>query len=233
MSQTSHQPQKNWRAEGSPPSLAHRRAGQIWDDRIGEARVQAYNWRRATFLMGLISLLSTGGLIAQSFKQSVIPYLVEVESSGKVRLVGKVTEQTWDLQESSKLYELETWITNFRGLSSDAQIVKERLAYVRIHATSAANLQLEDFMTREDPLKAFGTQTRTVHIESTTKLKGSEQAYRVEWIEKVFGEEGTRLEDERYVGEFHLTISPPTTEEALRQNPLGVYVSFFDFDKKR
>ena len=222
-----------WEPQGAAPSLAHRRAGQIWDERIGEARVQAHNWRRIAFVMGLIALLSIGGLIAQSFKQSVIPYLVEVESEGKVRLVGAVTEQEWNLSESAKLKALHDWIGSFRGLSSDPQIVKERLTYTRLHATAAANLQLERYLEEKDPLAKFGKEQRTVHIESTTMIAGSEQAYRVEWTEHVFGEEGQDLGRERFVGEFHLSITPPKTDEELRLNPLGIYITFFDFDQKR
>lgn len=228
-----HGQKTSWAPEGEMPTTAHLRAGQIWDARIGEARVQAFNWRRMTFFMGAITMVSVLGLIAQSFKQDVVPYLVEVEASGKVRLVGSVTEQDWSLNESAKLHQLESWITNLRGLSSDAAIMEDRLAYVRHHATAAGNVQLGDYMERENPLEKFGEETRTIHVESTTKVAGSEQAYRVEWLEKVFSHGGKDQGVERYVGEFHLSITPPTTREELQMNPLGVYITFFDFSEKR
>ncbi len=231
MSQTSQN--KTWEPKDKAPTLNHQRAGQIWDTRIGEARVQAYNWRRATFLMGAISLLSISGLIAQSFKQDVVPYLVEVESEGQVRLVGQVREQDWSLKESAKKKQLHDWIVNLRGLSSDPQIVKERQAYVYIRATNKASLQLELYHEKQDPLKSFGEQTRTVHVESTTQIEGSENAYRVVWKEHVFGEQGDDLGVESFIGEFHLSIVPPKDEAMLETNPLGVYVSFFDFDQKK
>lgn len=222
-----------WEPQGSTPSLAHRRAGQTWDERIGTNVVSKHNWQRISFLQGVLNILLVAGLIAQSLKQSVIPYLVEVESEGKVRLVGAVTEQEWNLSESAKLKALHDWIGSFRGLSSDPQIVKERLTYTRLHATAAANLQLERYLEEKDPLARFGKEQRTVHIESTTMIAGSEQAYRVEWTEHVFGEEGQDLGRERFVGEFHLSITPPKTDEELRLNPLGIYITFFDFDQKR
>ena len=42
------------------PETPYQKAGQIWDDRIGSARVQARNWR----LMAFGSLLLSGGLSA-------------------------------------------------------------------------------------------------------------------------------------------------------------------------
>ena len=42
------------------PETPYQRAGQLWDERIGAARVQARNWRLAAF----VSLALTGGLAA-------------------------------------------------------------------------------------------------------------------------------------------------------------------------
>ena len=42
------------------PETPYQRAGQVWDERIGSARVQARNWRLAFF--GMLTL--SGGLAA-------------------------------------------------------------------------------------------------------------------------------------------------------------------------
>lgn len=182
---------------------------------------------------GVVSLVCAIGLIYQSTKQSVIPYLVEVEAKGEVRLVGAVTEQEWSIGESSKRVELSRFIRNLRSVSSDGRILQERFAYARDHATPAGNLQIDRFVTEDDPFKRFGSEVRTVHVVSQTELPGSKNAYRVEWREEVFGAKGgAKAGVEHYVGEFHLAIIPPTDEAMLEQNPLGVFVSFFDFDRK-
>lgn len=208
------------------------RAGAEWDDRIGTSRVQAANWRLAFFSSMLFSLVCVVGLIVQSTKASVIPYLVEVEASGQVRLVGAVTTQDWSLTESSKRESLTRFIRNLRSISSDHNILQERFAYVRNHATPAGQLQIDRMLESHDPFERFGKEQRTIRIISQNALKGSKEAYRVEWEEKVFGEGGGPAQKQHYVGEFHLSIIPPTDEQTLELNPLGVYVSFFDFDRK-
>jgi hypothetical protein len=61
----------------------YQRAAQIWDDRIGSARVQARNWRLACFgSLGLAGLLATG-LIWQSAHGSIVPWVVEVDRLAK------------------------------------------------------------------------------------------------------------------------------------------------------
>lgn len=42
-----------------PPETPYQRAGQLWDERIGSARVQARNWR----LMAFGCLMLTGGTV--------------------------------------------------------------------------------------------------------------------------------------------------------------------------
>src|ERR1700749_4483102 len=69
------------------PETPYQRAGQLWDERIGSARVPARNWR----LMGFGGLILTPGLPAalvwQSLQSRVVPYVVEVDALGEARAV--------------------------------------------------------------------------------------------------------------------------------------------------
>src|SRR5665213_3887264 len=62
------------------PATPYQRAAQVWDDRIGSARVQAKNWRIMSF-GGLGLALCFGGALAwQSVQSRVTPYVVQVLS---------------------------------------------------------------------------------------------------------------------------------------------------------
>ena len=69
------------------PSTPYQRAGQLWDDRIGSARVQARNWRLMAFGGLALSTAMAGGLIWQSLQSRVTPYVVEVDRLGEARAV--------------------------------------------------------------------------------------------------------------------------------------------------
>src|SRR5260370_525759 len=60
------------------PETPYQRAGQVWDERIGSARVQARNWRLIAFGGLLLSTGLSGGLLWQSMQSRVLPYLLEV-----------------------------------------------------------------------------------------------------------------------------------------------------------
>ena len=64
------------------PETPYQRAGQLWDERIGSARVQARNWRLMAFGGLLLSAGLSSGLLWQSMQSRVVPYVVEVDSLG-------------------------------------------------------------------------------------------------------------------------------------------------------
>ena len=68
------------------PVTPYQRAAQVWDDRIGSARAQAKNWRLAFFGCLAISGGLAGGLVWQSARGSIVPWVVEVDKLGKPRL---------------------------------------------------------------------------------------------------------------------------------------------------
>ena len=65
----------------------YQRAAQVWDERIGSARVQARSWRYAFFgALGLSAAL-TGGLVWQNARGTIVPWVVEVDRLGEARTV--------------------------------------------------------------------------------------------------------------------------------------------------
>ncbi len=74
----------------TPESVTpYKAAAQVWDQRIGSARVQAKNWRLMAF--GCLSLapLMAGDLVWRSSQSIGTPFVVEVDIAGQVRAVGE------------------------------------------------------------------------------------------------------------------------------------------------
>src|SRR5882724_7826728 len=79
------EPRNQHRPPETSPYLAARRE---WDERYGNFITRAKNWRTAAFLALLIATLETGGLIALSMKAKTVPYVVAVDSLGRVLAAG-------------------------------------------------------------------------------------------------------------------------------------------------
>src|SRR3546814_3619439 len=69
------------------PVTPYQRAAQIWDDRIGSARVQARNWRLAFFGCLALSGGLAAGLVWQSARGTIVPWVVEVDKLGEAQTV--------------------------------------------------------------------------------------------------------------------------------------------------
>ncbi len=63
-----------------------------------------------------------------------------------------------------------------------------------------------------------------------SSLRASESSFQVRWVERTF--EGGALKDtRRLTGLFSLILTPPRTVEAVRKNPLGIYVHTFNWSQ--
>ena len=67
------------------PTTPYQRAAQQWDDRIGSARVQAKNWRLAFFGALALSGGLSAGLVWQSARGHIVPWVVQVDRLGEAQ----------------------------------------------------------------------------------------------------------------------------------------------------
>ena len=72
-------------ADTPQPATPYQSAAQVWDERIGSARVQAKNWRFMAFGCLTLAVLMAGGLVWRSAQSIVTPYVIEVDNAGQVR----------------------------------------------------------------------------------------------------------------------------------------------------
>ena len=73
------------------PETPYQRAAQIWDDRIGSARVQARNWRLMAFGCLILSAGFAAALVWQSARGTIVPWVVQVDNLGQAQTVAPAT----------------------------------------------------------------------------------------------------------------------------------------------
>src|SRR5687768_7160537 len=70
--------------KGTPESYnPYLTARREWDERYGDQITRARNWRTMAFLSGLVALSATCGLIWQTTKSHVVPFVVVTDSLGR------------------------------------------------------------------------------------------------------------------------------------------------------
>ena len=210
------------------PETPYQRAGQMWDERIGSARVQARNWRLMAF--GCLSLATglSGALVWQSLQSRVTPYVVEVDRLGEARAVAEA-DKGWTPSDAQIAWALSRFIRNVRSVSLDPVLMRQDWLEAYDFATKRGAQFLGDYARSNDPFADIGN--RTVSVQVTSVVRASDRSFQVKWIETSF-DRGSRVGDSHWTAIITVAMKPPTTAEVLRKNPLGVYVDAIDWSRE-
>ncbi len=203
------------------PVTPYQKAAQLWDERIGSARVQARNWRLMAFGSLALSMGLTVGMAWQSMQSRVTPYVVEVDRLGDVRAVAPAIE-TYQPTDAQIAWHLGRFIASVRGVSVDPVLVRRNWLDAYDFATDRAAVFLNDYARATDPFAAIGT--RSVSVQVTSVVRASDSSFQVKWTEQVY-ERGSLARAERWTAILTTVIQPPRSAEVLRKNPLGLYVN--------
>lgn len=224
-----NQPTQNYQPEGEAvnPYLA---AKAEWDNRIGSARVQAFNWRIFALASMILSVILACGLIYQSTKSTVTPYIVEVSADGAARAVGPAREATFVPQEKEIKYFLGQFIIKTRTLTMDPVVSKQNWVTAYAFMRPAAANKMNDLVKKENPLAKMGQETVQANIRVVVPV--SKNTFQIRWTEDVFTKDGAVKESYRMTGLFTVDFTAPKTEQELMVNPLGLYISDFSWSRE-
>ena len=210
------------------PETPYQRAAQVWDDRIGSARVQARNWR----LMALGSLILSAGLatalVWQSASGSIVPWVVQVDKLGAAQAVAPATAD-YEPSDPQLAFYLAKFIEQVRSIPSDPIIVRQNWLRAYDFTTQAGALALNDYARTNDPFANVGKQQVAVDVSSV--IRASPTSFRIAWIERRY-QDGSLASTERWSAIVTVVVQTPRTTDALRKNPLGIYINAINWSKE-
>lgn len=210
------------------PVTPYQKAAQIWDERLGTARVQAKNWRLMAFGCLGLSIGLALQLAQLAMTSRVTPYVVEIEKEGAVRAVAPALE-TYEPSDAQLAWQLARFVENIRGVSTDPVVVKQNWLKAYDYATDKAAQTLNDYARENDPFAKIGT--RSVTVEITSVVRASPSSFQVRWREKAF-ENGTPAGVTSFTGVLTIVLKPPRDAATLRANPLGLYVNAINWSRE-
>lgn len=210
------------------PVTPYQRAAQLWDERLGSARVQARNWRLMAFGCFALSIGLAGGLLWQSSQSRITPYVVEVDKLGEVQAIGPAIEP-YRPTDAQIAWYLARFITDLRSLSIDPVLVRRNWLEAYDYATDHGAVFLNDFARTNDPFKAVGQKTVSVQVTSVVRV--SDDSFQVKWTEQSY-EHDSLAKTERWTAILTIVVQQPRTADALRKNPLGLYVNGINWSRE-
>lgn len=205
----------------------YQKAAQVWDERMGSARVQAKNWRLAALMSISMATLLGAAFIWQSSQSLVTPYVVEIERGGGIRAVSSTTPN-YKPSDAQIGYQLGEFISNVRSISIDPIVVKENWLKAYNYTTDRAAHTLNDYARIHDPFAMIGRKSVSVKIISV--VRSSDDSFEIRWRETAFLNGAVQSLD-TFTASLSIVLESPRDEQTLHRNPLGIYVHGLNWSK--
>ena len=209
------------------PVTPYQKAAQMWDERIGSARVQARNWRLMALGGIALSIVLSLILLVLGRAGPATPYVVEVDAQGGARAIGPATE-IYRPSDAQIAFHLSRFVEHVRSLSIDPVVVRQSWLKAYDFVTSNAAVTLNAYARDNDPFTKVGRETVSVDVISV--VRASDATFQLRWLEKSF-EGGAPKDTKRLTGMFSIVVVPPRTHEQIAKNPLGIYVHAFSWSQ--
>lgn len=210
------------------PVTPYQKAAQVWDERIGSARVQARNWRYMAFGCLILSAGFASALVWQSARGTVVPWVVEIDRHGDARTVESAMAD-YRPTDPQIAWHLARFIEQVRGLPSDPIVLRQAWLRAYDFTTDRGAVALNEFARANNPFTRVGRQQVSVEVSSV--IRASPDSFRVAWTEQHY-ENGQLSRAERWTAILTIVLQQPRTAERLRANPLGIFVNAISWSRE-
>ncbi|GGB31213.1 conjugal transfer protein TrbF [Allosediminivita pacifica] len=210
------------------PETPYQRAAQVWDERIGSARVQARNWRYMAFGSLILAAGFAGALVWQSARGTVVPWVVQVDALGEAQAVAPASAD-YEPTDPQIAFHLGRFIEQVRSIPADPIIVRQNWLRAYEFTTDRGAAALNDFARANDPFTRVGRQQIAVEVSSV--IRASPRSFRVAWTERHY-ENGQLSTTARWTAILTVVIQTPRSAERLRANPLGIYINAISWSRE-
>ena len=210
------------------PETPYQRAAQVWDDRIGSARVQARSWRLACFGALALSAGLAGGLVWQAARGSIVPWVVQVDKLGQAETVSPATAD-YRPTDPQIAFHLARFIEQVKTIATDPVVVRENWLKAYDFTTDKGAHALNDYARTNDPFAQIGKVQVAVDVSSV--IRATPDSFRVAWVERHY-QDGNLSATERWSAILTIVVQTPRTPDALRRNPIGLFVNAINWSKE-
>lgn len=192
--------------------------GEILSHNINELKW----WRNVCGIGSLILFLVSFLFSVYAVRlQKTVPVLVNVMPSGEASYLGEVkAAAAVSVPEAAVVFQLKKFVTNFRSISTDRQVLYDNINGCYDMVTSSYEPIMTKYLQENSPFKLIGKTRRMVEIESALKTTGS--SYQLDWIESTF-EPGGNQKKIKMRALLTVKLLPPN-DETIKKNPLGIYI---------
>lgn len=221
--------------ENDNPYLAARRT---WNDHTAAITASRQMSQLLGFLSLLVGLAGVGGMVYIGGQSKFIPYVVEVDQLGQRQAVAPA-DRASPADTRVVHAAVAEWVASMRLVTPDIALQRKAVfkAYAMLAANDPATAKANEWLNGtadSNPFKRAAIETASVEI--TSVIPQTPETWQVDWTEKVHDRQGVaKTQPQRWralVTVYTLPATPDTTDEDMRNNPLGVHVRDFSWARQ-
>jgi type IV secretion system protein TrbF len=154
--------------------------------------------------------------------------VVEVDKLGQAQAVAPA-DVAYNPTDPQIAYHLAKFIEQVRNIPVDPVIIRENWLHAYDFTTEKGALALNDYARTNDPFASVGKVQIAVAVGSV--IRAAANSFRVAWTERRY-QDGSLAETTRWSAILTIVVQTPKTPDALRKNPLGLFVTAINWSKE-
>ena len=221
--------------ENENPYLSARRT---WNDHMRGIQASRNMWQVFALLCLLIALAGVGGAIAIGSQSKFIPYVVQVNKLGEAVAVSRADIAAVADQRVVHA-SVAAFINDLRMVTPDIALQRRAIfrAYAMLSNNDPATAKANEWFNSSEASSPFKrAETQTVNVEIISVIPQSPETWQVDWLEKIYDRQGHLTEPpfkmRALLRVYNKPTTQSTTEEQIRNNPLGIYIQDFSWSKQ-
>lgn len=206
---------------------------QVGANLLAMKDLQILKWQRLSYMSVAVMMICIFGIIFVATRSTFIPYVIHVDpETGYVKSLGALEQGKTKVTSTEVNYFLSQFVTNMRSIPKDEYVLKENvdkgIKYLTAQsAQKYKNLYLDEFT------KKIGTEYSRIRILNVNPIANTKNTYQVRWEESTVNRT-TSLQPITtvYTGNFSIEQKAVANKEDLILNPLGLYITDFEFSQE-
>lgn len=221
--------------ESENPYLAARRT---WNDHTTAVAATRNMWQLIGILALMIALAGIGGMIHVASQSRFVPYVIEVDKLGQAIAVAPA-QVAAAADPRVVRAAVAAFISDIRMVSPDVALQRRAVLrlYTMLAANDAATAKANQWLNGTDNSSPFKrAASEMVNVDIASVIPQTADTWQVDWVETARDRQGV-MKDAPFrmralVTVYTVAPTPQTTEEQVRDNPLGIYIRDFSWSKQ-
>lgn len=226
------------RPAGETPENPYLAARRAWNEHEGAVVAARRIWQMVGILALLVALAAVGGLVAIGIQTRFVPYVVEVDKLGEALAVAPARQAA---PTDPRVIEASVaqFVADARLVTPDVALQRKAIfrLYALLSSQDPATAKMTEFLNGTESSSPFKrAETVMVSTDIVSAIPQTPETWQVDWLETTRDRQGIAMGPpvrmRALVTVYIVPPTPATTEEQMRNNPLGVYVRDFSWTKQ-